>query len=458
VTRTPPLTRASAAAEPPARSRVRRLRSLPAAGLLLIVLPLAVIANAAEPPQPPPPLLIEGGTVLTMAGPPLPDGKVLIGEGKIRAVGPSIEAPAGARRLVATGMTVLPGLIDGLSCLYLPAQELSEPQAIAAELRVTDGADLFTKHAAQLLAEGVTALYVAPGRRGSLAGLSALARVAPAPGAIAWVRDVVAVRGQIGIPAGDATSSLERLGGYVAIREALLSAQDYLLRQEAYQRALKRWERKRDEAKKKGEGGAPFKDKRPDKPPTEPGQETLLRVLKGDLPLHVEAHRVPDILNALRLQDEFAVKLVLLGCSEGYKVAAEIARRNVPVIVSPVSLSLVAPSPITYGDHSRANAARLAAAGVKVALGVGGDEGLQSRFVRACAAMAVAGGLDPKLALEAVTVRAAETLGVADRLGSLVAGKDADVIIVAGDPLDVRAPVAFVIQGGRVVYERGAGR
>lgn len=91
-----------------------------------------------------------------------------------------------------------------------------------------------------------------------------------------------------------------------------------------------------------------------------------------------------------------------------------------------------------------------------MALGVGGTEGLQSRFVRACAAMAVAGGLDRNAALEAVTVRAAEVLGVADRIGSLAAGKDADLIIIDGDPLDARAPVELVVQAGRVVHEREA--
>lgn len=416
---------------------------------------------AADPPAAGPALVLEGGRLLTMAGAPIENGSLAILGGKIAAVGTSVSAAAGARRLSARGLTVLPGLIDCLSCLYLPQQELAEPQGLAPALRVCDGADPFARYLSQVLAEGVTAVHVVPGNRGLIAGTSGLARVAPVPGSIDWISDCVGLRGQLGRTAGASRSSLDRLGDYTTLRESLLAARDYLLRQQAYVRALARWVRKQQEAKKKNE---PFKDKRPDKPAVDPGQETLVRVLKGELPLQIEAHRVVDILGALRLQDEFGpgtgtdagLRIVLLGCSEGYKVAAEIARRKVPVVVAPVSLSLVAPSRLTYGDHCRENAARLWAAGVPVALGVGGTQGLQSRFVRACAALAAAGGLDRNAALEAVTSRAAAILGVGSRLGTLAPGKDADVVAVAGDPLDVRAPVAFVIQNGRVVYERGA--
>lgn len=421
---------------------------------MLALLWVGAAAWPADEATPAAPLVIEGGTVLTMAGPPLEGGQILVAEGKIKALGPTVDAPAEARHISAAGKTVLPGFIDAMSCLYLSPQELALA-SLSPSLRVTDGVDLFARHTAEILASGVTAVHVAPGARALIAGGSGVARVAATPGVIDWVRELIGLRGQIGRPAGDARSSLDRLGDYAAIREALLGARDYRLRQEAYDRAMVRWENRKQEAKKKNE---PFEEKRPDKPARDPGQETLLLVLKGELPLQIEAHRVVDILNALRLQDDFGVKLVLLGASEGYKVAGEIARRHVPVIVAPVSLSFVFPSHVTYGDHSRENAARLAAAGVRVALGVGGTEGLQSRFVRACAAMAAARGLEPRQALEAVTIRAAEALGVADRIGSLAPGKDADLIIIAGDPLDVRAPVEMVIQAGRVVYERGASR
>jgi imidazolonepropionase-like amidohydrolase len=116
---------------------------------------------------------------------------------------------------------------------------------------------------------------------------------------------------------------------------------------------------------------------------------------------------------------------------------------------------VVAPSKLHYGEHSRANAAQLARAGVKVALGVGGDDPFDSKFVRASAAV-VAEDLPRDEALRAVTLSPAEILGVADHIGSLTVGKDADVVVVAGDPLDVRAPVDLVLVDGQIAYERRA--
>ncbi|MBM3477341.1 MAG: amidohydrolase family protein [Armatimonadetes bacterium] len=116
---------------------------------------------------------------------------------------------------------------------------------------------------------------------------------------------------------------------------------------------------------------------------------------------------------------------------------------------------MVAPSKLRYGEHSRTNAAQLARAGVKVALGVGGDDPFDSKFVRASAAVA-AEDLPRDQALRAVTLSAAEILGVADHIGSLTEGKDADVVVVAGDPLDVRAPVDLVLVDGQIAYERRA--
>ncbi len=405
-------------------------------------------------------LVVEGGTVLTMVGEPLDGGKVLIVDGKVKAVGMDVEVPEGAKTIDASGKTVLPGLIDGLSRLYLSDQELSEGTSVGPELRVVDGIDLYAEDTDEILAHGVTAVHVVPGNRSLIGGLSAVVRVASDPGSVGSVAEEVAVRGQIGVPAGDSTSSLERLGSYTSVREALLGAQDYLFARERHERALAKYEREKEELKEKKGGAARGQGneipERPKKPSTEYGNEVLVRVLRREIPLHIEAHCVIDILNALRLKDEFEIDLVLLGCSEGYKVPGEISQRGVPVIVAPVSTSFSGASEIRYGDHSRRNAAELESAGVKVALGVGGSEPLHSKFVRTSAAIAAASGLGRQSALEAVTVRLAEILGIGDRIGSIAEGRDADLTVIDGDPLDVRAKVEMVLQNGEVVFERGA--
>ncbi|MFQ5809029.1 MAG: amidohydrolase family protein, partial [Armatimonadota bacterium] len=413
-------------------------------GVAAVVLALIQTGVAAEPADASGALAIEGGRVLTMVGEAIEGGTVLVQDGKIEAVGRDIEVPDDARRMDARGKTVMPGLMDALSRLYVYPEELAEDKEIAPELRITDGVDPYLKDTGEALRHGVSAVHVVPGARSLLGGMSAVLKALPEPGAIRPVTARAAVRGQIGVPSGSTTSSLQRLATYASIREAFLATRDYLWPWEKYERALARYEKKAPEGKEdedeekdedeKEEGTAEAaKEKdpktprgpRPRKPATNPTYETLARVLKQEIPLQIEAHRVADILNALRLKDEFDVRLVLLGCSEGHKIAGEIAKRNVPVIVAPVALSFTEPAKLRYGEHSRANAAALADAGVKVAIGVGGADGLHSKLVRACAAIAAANGLGRDEALKAVTVNAAEMLGVSDRIGTIAEGRDA---------------------------------
>jgi imidazolonepropionase-like amidohydrolase len=428
----------------------------------VVLLAAAHLALAAGDEAKPTVLAIQGGTVVTVSGETIAGGTVLISDGKITAVGREVAVPEGAERIDATGKTIIPGLIDALSALYLSPQELAEGAAIAPEFRVTDGLDTYAKDLDEVLSQGVTTAHVAPGSRGLLAGESAVVKVAARPGSVPVVLDPVAVRGQIGVPDGPTTSSLDRLGTYASIREALLSARDYEWALDKYEREFTRFKQKT--AEPKAEEGKPAPPPKPpgDRPerPKRPGpdysSDVLLRVLRGELPLLIEAHRVADILNALRLKDEFGVRLILLGGSEAHKIAGEIARRDVPVIIAPVSLSVVAPSKLHYGEHARSNAAQLARAGVKVALGVGGDDWLDSKFLRASAAAAAAEGLSRDQALRGATLSAAEILGVASRIGSIAEGKDADLAVIAGDPLDLRAPVDLVLVDGKIAYERRA--
>ena len=432
-------------------------------------------------------LAIQGGTVLTMVGEPIAEGTVVVTDGKITSVGADVEVPEGATVIDATGKTVMPGLIDALSRLYIHPGELNDA-GMAPQHQVLDGLDLFQKTAPQVLRHGVTTVHVAPGSRSLISGQSAVVKVSAVPGSLVTVSEAATVRGQIGIPSGDNTSSLANLGNYTSLREALLGARGYILKWEKYDRELAAYDRKTgkdkededgekkdngdegDDGEKKDDGDKADEQEPPAKPPPKPGEkpkrpakpskdpsnEALANVLKGELPLLIEAHRVVDILNALRLKDEFEIRLILLGCSEGHKIAGEIARRGVPVIVAPVSLSYVMPSKVKHGEQSLSNAAALAAAGIDVALAVGGMDALHTKFVRASAAVAAANGLSRDAALRGVTSTAAELLGIADRVGSIAEGKDADLIIIAGDPLDVRAPVETVIVDGEVVFERGA--
>jgi imidazolonepropionase-like amidohydrolase len=165
---------------------------------------------------------------------------------------------------------------------------------------------------------------------------------------------------------------------------------------------------------------------------------------------------VDDIRHALRLADEFEFLVILDQCTEGYRMAEEIARCRVPVIVGPASVSRIELPALAYQNHDPVNAARLAQAGIQLAIGTCAPTGLDSKFLASAAAMAVAQGMDRDAALRAITLTPAQILGVADRIGSLEVGKDADLVICSGDPLDSFTEIEQVLIQGKVVYERKA--
>jgi imidazolonepropionase-like amidohydrolase len=407
-------------------------------------------------------LAIQSGTILTVSRGMVEHGTLLIEGGKITGLGQEVLVPEGARVIEAKGKYVIPGLIDASSQLFVREGEVQDDDAVSPELSILDALDPFIKEREEVLAQGVTAVYVAPGH-GVLGGSSAVLRLNPAQTTPAMVlKPNVAIKGTIGLSHDGHSSSLDRLADFAALREAFVETQTYLREKRRYEQDLAEYEKKKAETKKEQKKDEnPQKAKkdlpaRPAKYKINPGRETLAQVLAGELPVQIEAHRAEDILNALRLADEFHLRLILDRCTEGYRVADEIARRGVPVIAGPPSRSFVSPPTLEYRDQDARNAAFLSAQGVKVALGVGGRDGASSKFVGLVAALAVAGGMEKGLALRAVTLTPAEILGVADRIGSLDVGKDADIVILSGPPLQTSSQVEMVLIEGKIVYGRKA--
>jgi imidazolonepropionase-like amidohydrolase len=178
--------------------------------------------------------------------------------------------------------------------------------------------------------------------------------------------------------------------------------------------------------------------------------EALARVLSGELPALITAHSAVDIVGALRLQREFGFRLVLDGVSEAYLVLDEIRAAGVPVIVHPTMARL---SGETHAA-SLETAGRLANAGIAIALQSGHESYVpKTRVVLFEAGVAAAHGLGFERALEAVTIGAARLLGVADRVGSLEPGKDADLALFDGDPFEYTSHVCAVLVDGKLVRE-----
>lgn len=406
---------------------------------------------AAAPPAPGEVVVVKGARIVPMDGPEIEGGVVLVEGGKIKAVGRDIAIPAGATVIDCPGGWVLPGLVNAHSTLGFADEsgraagdELSDP--VTPQLLVLDGLNPFDKRLRRSLMAGVTAALVTSGR-GNVIG--------PRPAVIKPVGRTVeemtllspaGIKMALGEGPKDAFGSKGRLpstrmGAAYVVRKALLEAQEYLKKKQDFEA------KKAKPAKGAKDGGA-------EPPKTDLALEPLAELLAGRLPAFIECYRADDIMTALRLADEFKIKAVLVGCTEGFKVADEIARRGFPVIVGPMG---VGPKRMETEEVSFGNAAVLAKAGVKVvlqpddALGVGAAEELPL-----VAALAVKGGLDRAAALRGITLAAAEVLGVAARVGSLTPGKDADLVVFNGDPLHYRTRADKVLVDGRLVFERPA--
>jgi imidazolonepropionase-like amidohydrolase len=397
------------------------------AGLVSVAaaLPLVAQAPAVAPAEV---IAITNARLLTAAGPAIERGTIVIRDGRIAAVGVDVAVPAGARVIDGAGKVVTPGFIEsatqiGIVEIPLSADGTADQQTrepgIGAAFTVLDA---FNPHSTVIpvtRVEGVTRALVIPGGTGhvfvgqgavmDLGGAHVPQSVTRAPAAM------LALLGESG--AGVAGGS--RGTAMLRLRETLEDARDFGVNRRAF-----------DAAQRRG-----YARSRLD-------LEALQPVLKGEVPLAVQANRASDLLAAMRLADEFKLRLVLMGAAEGWMVAEEIAKRKVPVVVKPLTNL---PAFDSLGATLE-NAARLTAAGVTIALSTFDTH--NARNLRQEAGNAIAYGLAPEAALAAVTLTPARLWGVAERVGSLEAGKDADVVVWSGDPFELLTSAEHVFIRG----------
>jgi imidazolonepropionase-like amidohydrolase len=369
---------------------------------------------------------IVGATVHTMAPVgTLQGATVLIAGGRIRAVGSGIPIPAGARRIDAAGKVVTPGLFDSLTHLGLvevnqvedTEDATNEEPQLSAAFDVVPGINSRSMLLAVNRVEGITRAVTAPSPGKSLfLGQGAVIHLGggPLPVVRRSAAEFVAL-GETGARLAGGT----RGAAVLELREALRDALDYDANRAAYDRAQRR----------------PYSLPRAD-------LEALLPVARGERPLAVQVNRASDIEAVLALGRELKLRLILTDAAEGWEVAAEIAAAGVPVVINP--LNNLPQSFETLGATLE-NAARLARAGVTVAFATGDSH--NSRNLRQAAGNAVANGLSWDAALAAMTANPARIWGLED-YGTLEAGKDADVVIWDGDPLEVTSAAERVFIRG----------
>ncbi|HVE59468.1 MAG TPA: amidohydrolase family protein [Pyrinomonadaceae bacterium] len=393
---------------------LKRLGSLCALCTLWLIFVLSAQAQIA----------VKGETVWTMTGEPITNGVVLINNGKIEAVGTAAQVKIPANYRVISAKVVTPGLIDAHSVVGLNGY-LNQPHdqmaldgssPIQPELRAIDGYNAEEFLVGWVRSFGVTTIHTGHQPSALVPGQTMIAKTFGSTVDEATLVPSAMINVTLGESAlaGQGKSPGTRSKQIAMLRAELIKAGNY-----------------------KGE-------------PRDLRQEMWKKVLNREIPLLVTAHRAIDIINILRLAKEFNIKIVLDGVSEAQQVINEIKASGFPVIVHPTMYRAGGETE----NLSMETAAKLKAAGITVAL-QSGYEGYvpKTRIVLFEAAIAAAYGMSRRDALATITIDAAKILGLDNRIGSLAAGKDADLAMYDGDPFEYVTHCTGTIINGNVVSE-----
>jgi imidazolonepropionase-like amidohydrolase len=373
-------------------------------------------------------IAITNARIHTMTGAAIERGTVVVVDGRIQAVGVSVAVPSGARVIDAAGKTVTPGLFDSSTALGIveigqvagTADASTTMGRVTAAFNVADGLNPFSTLIPITRVAGITRAVVSPQPGSSLiAGQGIVIDLGSERASEMVRRNPVAMYAVLG-ERGAALAGGARGAALLVLREALQDARDYAENRRAFEE-----DRRRAYALSRLD------------------LEALGPVVRGELPLVIEAHRASDLLAALRLAREFNLRLILSGATEAWMVASEIAQARVPVVINPMqNLPAFESLGITLE-----NAARLHAAGVTIAFG--SFESHNARNLKQLAGNAVAHGLPHDAALRAMTIDPARIWGIDAAYGTIEPGKEADLVIWSGDPLELTTQVEQVFIRGR---------
>jgi imidazolonepropionase-like amidohydrolase len=374
---------------------------------------------------------ITGGTVYPISGPKIEHGTVIITNGKITAVGGAgVAVPAGATKIDASGKWVTPGLFNSATSLGLAEgnpqsggyneSRAKGEKGLSASFNAWEGMNPAATFIAETRRDGVTTAMVAPAAGSLFNGRAAVVDLNGETVAAMLVKGPVAMVAELG-DVGDARGEQ-----FAHFREILSDAKTYGLRKVAYDNgAIRSMAASREDL------------------------EALAPVVAGTMPLIVSANKAADIRAALGIAKQFGLKLVIEGGAEAWECAKELAAAHVPVMAG--AMNNIPGSFSTLG-HRQENLALLRAAGVEVVIvgdgGGLGEDNYNARNVRYEAGNAVAYGMKWDDALRAVTLAPAEVLGVADRVGSLQIGREADVVVWSGDPFEFASVAEHVYVRG----------
>ncbi|MBN1246644.1 MAG: amidohydrolase family protein, partial [Anaerolineae bacterium] len=302
----------------------------------------------------------------------------------------------------------------------------------------------------ELLAAGVTTVLTGPGSANLIGGQWACLKTVPRLTVDEMVLlEPAGMKMALGenpkrVYGGRKKSPSTRMGNAAVLREALVKAQEYSAQWQRYEEELAAYES--ESAENDANGKAP----KPPKPPSRDLKlEALVPVLKREMKARIHAHQANDILTAIRIAEEFNLDITLEHVTEGYRVAEVIASKGIPVTAGPV---FTGRTKYELRAKHHKNPGVLARAGVKVAIQTDAASAVQ--YLPINAALAAREGMPEEEAFKAITLNAAEIIGVANRVGSLEVGKDADVVVFSAHPFTYHAVAELVFVNGECVYQR----
>ena len=385
-------------------------------------------------------MYIVGGRILTMAGREIPEGILQIRNGKIAQVGArgevKLQPEEGEQVVIAKNALIMPGIIEAHCHMGIMEEKKSMEgddcnetvDPLTPDLRAIDGINPMDAAFDDAVRAGITAAMIGPGSSNVVGGQFAMVKTKGRRIDDLILKSPAAMKVAFGENpkvnySGQNKSPVTRMAIAAMLRRELWESREYL--------------RQKQEAAEKGEYFAPDFEK-----------ECYFPVLRGDIPLKAHVHRVDDIFTAIRIAKEFGIKMTMDHCSEGHLVAEELAKEGFPAIVGP---DLTSRNKIEVQNMSFKTAGVLNRAGVMVAITTDHPVS-QIQTLPLCAGLAVKAGLPMEEGFRAITIYPAKICGVADRIGSLEVGKDADIAIFDGNPMEIFTRTLYTIINGEIVY------
>lgn len=377
-------------------------------------------------------ILIRGGNVHNAITEKAFQADIFIENGKIAVIGTALTVPEDTEVIDASGKEIYPGFVEAHGHIGLAGYGMGEVakdyneknDIVSPHLRGIDAIRPTLPTFLKAAKAGVTTVCVGPGSANVIGGTFVAIKTVGKRVDDMVVRDGVAMKCAFGENPkktyGNKRDS-SRMTTAAILRETLFKASEYLRKKEAAGDDVSKY------------------------PSFDMKMEAMIPVLKREIPLKAHAHEADDIFTALRIAKEFNVRITLEHVTEGHLIAEELAKENVPLAVGPIMCNA---SKVELRNMDNCTPGVLAAAGCQVSI-ITDSQVVRQEYLPLCAGIAVKAGMDPFKALQAITINPAKHIGIEDRVGSIEVGKDADIVITDGDPLESMTTVEMVLIDGK---------